>query len=65
MSGKSIAEDFFEADGLYRTESLEIVRIDILDVAEDAVSIFAVLDPFFLDCLDIFESHVLHGFVLR
>ena len=56
------SEDFLEGDGLHGTEGLEEVLVDVCRIAEYSVIVIVPVQPFFLEGLDILESHIADGF---
>ena len=57
--GGLVPENLLLCHGLDRAEGLEVVQVEILDVAQNAVNVFASLHPFFLCGLDVGERHLL------
>ena len=60
--GISISEDFLLAQALHRAEGTQIVEIQILRVAKDAIGVGAVLHPLLLEGLHVGEGQALHLF---
>ena len=65
MSGSSqclIPKNLLQSKYLDWAEGLEVGGVEVLEVAEDAVGVGAVLDPFLLGCLDVVEGEGLGYF---
>lgn len=59
--GLSEAEDFFGGEDYNFAEAAELVKVKVLDVAEDGVDVFAVFYVFALELDDVLERGVLQA----
>ena len=57
-----IAEHLLLAHDLYRAQLAQVILVEVFQVAEDAIGVFAVLDPLFLGGFEVGEGHVLDLF---
>ena len=57
-----IAEHLLLAHDLYRAQLAQVILVEVFQVAEDALGVFAVLDPLFLGGFEVGEGHVLDLF---
>ena len=57
-----IPKNLLQSKYLDWAEGLEVGGVEVLEVAEDAIGVGAVLDPFLLGCLDVVEGEGLGYF---